>query len=120
MMIFYSALLTVPSDVTEAAVIDGVNGWQSLWYIKLPMIRPVLISSFVLIANGTTRSFEIPYLLTGGGPGRTTQLVGLHLYQQAFSSMRFGYASALAVFLIIESAIIVGIIRGATDRLAEE
>lgn len=119
MVIFYSALLTVPADVTEAAVIDGVNGWQNLWYIKLPMIRPVIVSSLVLIANGTTKSFEIPYLMTGGGPGKATQLVGVYLYQQGFSSMRFGYASAIAVFLIVESAIIVGAIRGLTDRLNE-
>lgn len=119
MVIFYSALLTVPEDVTEAAVIDGASSWQNLVHIKLPMIRPVIVSSIVLIANGTTKSFEIPYLLTGGGPGKVTQLVGVYLYQQGFYSMRFGYASAIAVFLIVESMIVVGLIRHFADKAGE-
>lgn len=120
MVILYSALLSIDQDITEAAIIDGVNPWQNLIYIKLPMIRPVIVSCIVLIANGTTKSFEIPYLLTGGGPGKATQLVGVYLYQQGFYSMRFGFASTISVFLIIESMIIVGFIRKAANKFKGE
>jgi raffinose/stachyose/melibiose transport system permease protein len=110
MVIFYSALISIPGEIVEAAKMDGASGWRLYKYIKLPMIKSVIFTSIVLVLNGSLKSFDIPYLLTSGGPGSSSELVATYMYKQAFSSMYYGYGSAVAVFIAIECFLLVGII----------
>jgi len=112
MVIFYTALISLPQDVLEAARIDGASEIELLWYVVLPLIKPIIRMSLILCAIGVLRGFDIPYLLTRGGPGYQTELVSTYMYKKAFSSMQYGYGSAIAVFIIIESLIAVALIRG--------
>ena len=91
MVIFYAALIGVPDELGEAALIDGAAVWQEYLYVKIPYIKPVIIANCLLVLNGSLRSFEFSYLLTHGGPGNASELMTTYMYKQAFSSMKYGY-----------------------------
>ncbi len=103
MVIFYAALIGVPGDLTEAAKIDGANKFHIYWKIKFPYIKSVIVANCVLVLNGSLRAYDIPYLLTNGGPANSAQLVAPYMYKQAFSSMRYGYGSSVAVMIVVIS-----------------
>lgn len=111
MVIFYSALVSLDQGVIESAKLDGANGWKILTKIKLPMIKPVLLLTLTMCLTGALRGFDIPYLLTNGGPGNVSELMSTYMYKKAFSSNQYGYGSTLAVFIIIESVLVIGILR---------
>ena len=75
------------------------------------MIKGVCGMALVMLINGTLKSFEMPYVLTNGGPGTSSEMVATYMYKTAFSSMNYGYSSTLAVFLLLECLIGVGLIR---------
>ncbi len=111
MVIYYAALISIDSEVSEAAIIDGASKWTTLWKIKIPMIKPVIILTLTMCITGALRGFDIPYLLTNGGPGNASELMSTYMYKQAFSSLQFGYGSAIAVFIIVESIIAVFVLK---------
>lgn len=75
------------------------------------MIKPVIILTLTMCITGALRGFDIPYLLTNGGPGNASELMSTYMYKQAFSSLQFGYGSAIAVFIIVESIIAVFVLK---------
>ena len=101
MVIFYAALIGVPDELGEAALIDGANVWQEYLYVKIPYIKPVIIANCLLVLNGSLRSFEFSYLLTHGGPGNASELMTTYMYKQAFTSMKYGYGSSVAIMIVI-------------------
>jgi len=119
MVIFYSALVALPIDVQEAAYIDGCSWGQQYRYIKLPMIKNVFFACLVIVLNGTLKGFDVPYILTSGGPGSASELVATYMYKTTFNSTQFGYGGALAVFLLLESLVAVSVVRWAQVRSAK-
>ena len=119
MVVFYSAFMAISNDVVEAAYIDGCTWGQQYRYIKLPMIKNIFFVVLVIVINGTLKSFDVSYILTNGGPGSASELVATYTYKTAFSSIQFGYGSALSVFLLVESLVAVGIIRIFQQRAAK-
>jgi len=111
MVIFYSALVSLDPSVYEAAKVDGATELQVLFKIKIPLIKEILLLTLTMCLTGALRGFDIPFLLTGGGPGNASELMSTYMYKKAFSSNQYGYGSALAVFIIIESMIVVIILR---------
>jgi raffinose/stachyose/melibiose transport system permease protein len=111
MVIFYTAFMALPRDVEEAAYIDGCTWLQQYIYIKFPMILNVFFVVFVIVVNGTLKSFDVPYILTHGGPGMASELTATYMYKIAFRSTYFGYGSALSVFILFESLLAVGLLR---------
>ena len=101
MVIFYAALIAVPDELSEAARVDGANVFQEYSWIRIPYIKPVIIANCILVLNGSLRSFEYSYLLTGGGPGNSSELMTTYMYKQAFTSMKYGYGSAVAIVIVI-------------------
>ncbi len=111
MVIFYSAFMNISRDVVEAAYLDGCNRFQQYRYIRLPLIKNIFFVVLVILVNGTLKGFDVSYILTNGGPGNATELVATYMYKTAFSMSKFGYGSALAVFILLESLAAVGIVR---------
>lgn len=101
MVIFYAALIAVPDDLIEAATIDGANAFRCLVFVKLPYIMHIIIANIVLVLNNSFRSFDIPYLLTAGGPGTSSELLASFMYKRSFSSMQYGYGSAIATVIVM-------------------
>ncbi len=106
MIIMYSALISINRDLIEAAMLDGARGFKLFWYVKFPLIKGVFGVAFVMIVNGTMKGFDIPYILTKGGPANRSELVATYMYKNAFNAGKFGYGSAIAVFIAMECLII--------------
>lgn len=103
MVIYIAGLTNVPSELIEAAKIDGANDQQVIRNVKIPLIRnSVTICIFLAIAR-TFMSFDINLSLTSGGPYKSTELIAYKIYQTAFGSMKFGagQAEAVVLFLIV-------------------
>lgn len=106
MVIYVAGFSNIPSEVLEAARIDGTNSWQLFRMIKLPMIMSsVTICTFMAISKAFM-SFDVNLSLTGGGPFKSTELLALKIYQTAFSNFEYGKGQAEAVVLFIIVAII--------------
>ena len=100
-IIVIAGLQALPSEILEASKIDGANWWQHILFVKLPMIRSILLIALLLRLIDVFRALEVMYILTGGGPGRATELLSLHIYNRAFETQQLGYASAISVLLIL-------------------
>jgi raffinose/stachyose/melibiose transport system permease protein len=89
----------IPGVLYEAATLDGATGWQLFWRVTLPQLRYTIATSSTLMVVGALTYFDIIYIMTDGGPGYTTRVLSLDMYQAAFEQNEFGYASVLAVVL---------------------
>lgn len=107
MVVFLAGLQAIPSSRYEAAELDGANAWQQFWYITLPGLRPTLIFAIITTVVFTLRSFEQVYVITGGGPLNSTNLLVYYIYQEAFGQFDFGYAAAAASVLLVITCILV-------------
>ena len=115
-IILYAALLSGPKELEEAAQLDGASAWQVFTKIRFPHIRPVWFTTLIMVVTYGLRGFDIPYLLTNGGPGQSSELVTTYMYKTAFVSTNYGYASAISVFIVIECLIAVALIFGLSRK----
>ncbi|MCP1110535.1 carbohydrate ABC transporter permease [Ohessyouella blattaphilus] len=120
MVIFYAALIGVPNELSEAAKIDGATVAQEYLHVRIPYIKPVIIANCLLVLNGSLRSFEFSYLLTHGGPGNSSELMTTYMYKQAFTSMKYGYGSAVAIMIVIICLVVGVLFRKMTGEGKEE
>jgi len=116
MLIFYSALVSIPEDIIDAAKIDGAGSMSLLFRIQLPYIKNVIGLALILSLVGALRGFAVPLILTRGGPGNQTEILATFLYKKAFGSIKLGYGSAVAVVIIIISIFGVSIIKRLTKE----
>ncbi len=111
MVIYFSAFMGIDAQLLEAAELDGANWWQRYVHVRFPMIRTVFLISLVVLISGTLKGFDVSYILTGGGPGASSELVSTYMYKTIFNSLNFGYGSAIAVFLAVECLLAVAIMQ---------
>jgi multiple sugar transport system permease protein len=107
LVVFLAGLQTIPISRYEAAELDGANSWQQFWYITLPGIQPTLIFAAITTAIFTLKSFEQVYIITGGGPLNSTNLLVYYIYDRAFAQFDFGYAAAAAMVLLAFTSVLV-------------
>ena len=112
MIIYVTGLMSIEKDVLEAALIDGSTGWRTLTQIKIPLMASAFTISLFLTLRNTFMAYDVNLALTGGGPYRTTELISLHVFKEAFGFGFFGTGQAQAVlmFLIIAVAAITQVI----------
>jgi multiple sugar transport system permease protein len=101
MLLFIAALQNLSSDVQEAAMIDGANGWQRFWQVTLPQLRPTIFTVVTLGLIGTWQVFDQIYTGTQGGPGKTTLTPAYLSYTSAFESQQWGRGAAIAFVLFV-------------------
>lgn len=101
MVIFLAGLKQIPMSLYEAAIVDGANKVQMFFKITLPMLTPVILFNMVMQMINAFQEFTSAYLITNGGPLKSTYLFGLMIYENAFTHYRMGYASALSWILFI-------------------
>jgi multiple sugar transport system permease protein len=105
-LLLLAGLVSLPTEPQEAARVDGASAWQRVRYVVLPMLAPVLLVVFCLRAIDILQLFDEVYVLTGGGPGRLTEVYNLFLYDQGFQTFELGYTSAAAILLMVGVAAI--------------
>ncbi|MBV9603361.1 MAG: sugar ABC transporter permease [Chloroflexi bacterium] len=101
MVLFLAALQTVPSDLLEAAKVDGATRWQSFRAITLPLIAPFTLMVTILLTIASFKTFALIQLMTKGGPGQATTVLAYYIYQTGLQLFDMGYASAVAVVLFV-------------------
>lgn len=99
MILFLSALETVPPTIYEAAEVDGASSWQKFKSITLPLTAPVILIDLFLITIWTFGYFTFVYGLTGGGPGRATEIAPVYIYNEAFRLFKVGYGAAISFIM---------------------
>jgi multiple sugar transport system permease protein len=98
-LIYLAALKTVPEDLYEAAAIDGAGFLRRLWYVTLPTIRPLVLIQLIFVLIGAFQSTDNVLIMTGGGPGDATNVIGLEIFYSAYVYLQFGTAVAIAWIL---------------------
>lgn len=105
-LILYAARLSVPGELYEAAKMDGATAWQIFRRITLPLMMPAILLAMLFRYIFVFRIFSEVWLLTGGGPARQTEVVGVYLYQEAFTFNAFGGASATGWIMVLISLLL--------------
>jgi multiple sugar transport system permease protein len=100
-LMFIGALSAISPEIFEAARVDGANGLTLFRHIMLPLLRPILLMALLLKIIFSLKLFDQVVTMTGGGPGDSTQTLNYYVYQVAFRDFNMGYASALAIILVI-------------------
>jgi ABC-type sugar transport system permease subunit len=103
---FLAGLQNIPEEVNEAAAIDGASRLQAFWHVTLPLLRPTLLFVIIQATIFSYQVFELPYLLTGGGPSDASLTVVIYLYQSGFQQFKLGYAAAIGYSLGIISILL--------------
>ena len=110
MLIFLAALQGVPRQLYEAVEVDGGTAWHKMIHVTIPIMTPAIFFNFVLATIGTLQTFTQAYVMTEGGPNNASLFYVLYLYRKAFGQISMGYASALAVILLLIIGILTYII----------
>jgi multiple sugar transport system permease protein len=103
MILQYAGLQSIDPTLYEAGAVDGASGWQAFWRITLPSLKPILMVNLVLISIQTFNTFDMVLALTGGGPGRATEVLALRTYNVIFRNFDLGRGSVLAVVMLLLS-----------------
>lgn len=105
-LVFLASLHSLPPDPMEAARVDGANAWQIFRHLILPMLAPAIVIVAILRMVWALRAFDAILALTGGGPGTATEILNLYIYEVAFSNLDLSYAAAMAVVLLLGTAVV--------------
>lgn len=96
----FAGLQSQPPELLQAAQLDGANAWQGFRYISLPLLRPVLAVALLLRAMELFKIFDSVFVITGGGPGRATEVISYHIFKVGLTFFDVGYGAALSVLLM--------------------
>lgn len=105
MLVYQAALSEVPTDLVEAAEVDGAGPLRRFWHVVLPVMRRTVVTNLMLITLQTIGVFGLIYVLTAGGPDNKTQTLPLLMYEQAFKFGQIGYGTAIALVLLVLGAV---------------
>lgn len=106
--VLLAGLLTLPEEVTEAAIIDGATRWQILRWIELPLLKPILMVALLLRLIDSLKNIDLIIVITQGGPGTSTEILNYYAYSTSFQNFQVGYGAALAliVFVVIMALVL--------------
>lgn len=99
-LIIYAGLEALPREPFEAAKIDGANAWQRFKWVTLPLLKPVIAIAVLIRGMDAFRAFDKFYIMTGGGPGTSSEVLSLYAYRIGFTNFDFGYATAISLFML--------------------
>jgi ABC-type sugar transport systems, permease components len=116
MVIFLAALQSIPSEVNEAAELDGATRLQRVFRITIPMIRSTIMVAVVYSISNSFRVFDLVNILTGGGPAHMTEVMTVYMYNEAFMNRQFGLGSAASILIVLFSLLVVTVM----NRLGSE
>ena len=116
MIILLAGIQAIPTEMYESASLDGASFWQQLFYITIPAIKPIILFTTITSTIGTLQLFDEPYILTQGGPNYATITLGEYLYDNGFTYLKFGFASALGYVMVI----IIGLLSWLQFRVNKE
>lgn len=99
--IFLAGYANIPADIEEAGKLEGANSRQRFWYLELPLLAPSVTINVMLSTIGTLKTFELPFIMTKGGPDGATRTLSLEIIENLFGAYKFGFASALSIVMLV-------------------
>jgi multiple sugar transport system permease protein len=105
-LMLLAGLQTIPRSLYEAAEVDGATRWQQFVEITLPMLRPAIFVALIFRTITAIQTFDIPYAMTGGGPGDSTETLAMYIHKTTLDFLDFGYGSALAALMFVLSMVV--------------
>lgn len=120
LIIITSSMAAIDPQIFEMAEIDGAMGWKKAIYITLPLVKNTLLVCVTLCIAGNMKAFDHIYVMTGGGPGTTTNVMAMYAYNTSFISYKMGYGSAMSIGILVVSLVLVGSIRGIIGKISKE
>jgi len=115
-VVFLTGLANVPEDIYESAALDGIKPLQKAWYLTVPMLKDILVANTILVIAGSLRVFDMVFMITGGGPLNATELMSSYMHRVAFMNMNTGYASAIAIVMLLAAVFITSVLRFIVGR----
>lgn len=109
LIIFIAAVQNISTEIDEAAQLDGATGMKKTYHITLPMMWTTMKVAVILAISGSLKAFDQIYIMTGGGPAQSTELLATYMYNNTFMIYRYGYGSAISTMIIILSLVLIGI-----------
>lgn len=106
MVIYIAGLQNIDVSLHEAAIIDGASAWKRFWTVTFPLIAPAFTINMILSVERAFKEYDLIFALTGGGPGRASEVISMTIYNESFTNKRAGYGSALGVVLFLIIVII--------------
>lgn len=100
-LLLLAGLKAIPRELYQAALVDGASAWAAFRHITLPLLLPVILIVLVFRTMDAARVFDAIYVLTGGGPGNSTETLSIYAYKTLFQTLQFGYGSALATVMFL-------------------
>lgn len=101
MLLFMAGLQNIPSEIEEAAMIDGANRWQSIWYVTVPLLGTTIRTATYLSVLGSLTQFNLVWIMTRGGPVNASEMMATYMYRFAFIRFQLGYGSAVALVMLV-------------------
>ena len=101
MLLDMAGLQNIPKEVEEAAMIDGADRWQTVWYVTIPLLRSTLLTSVYLSVLGSLTQFNLIWIMTRGGPVNASEVMATYMYRYAFNRFQLGYGSAVALVMLV-------------------
>jgi multiple sugar transport system permease protein len=106
LLLYYSAIRSIPSEILEAAKIDGAGPWRRMWTMILPNIKFIIVIQFVGFMSGILLAFDNIYVMTQGGPANSTLVISMLVINSAFQQSRFGISGAMSLFMFLLIAVL--------------
>ena len=116
-IVVLTGIANIPGDIYESALLDGFSPLKRALHITIPMLKPILVSNVVLVVSQSFRVFDMVYVVTGGGPRHESELLSSYMYSKAFSDYNVGYASAIAIVMIIMGITLTGVLRFVMNKM---
>lgn len=120
MILLRAAIVGIPTELYEAATMDGANAWKKFIYITLPLLWPTILTSSILAIVGSLKTFDLFFVMTEGGPNGSTEILGTFMFKQAFMNYNTGYASAIGFVMFFIALTITILIQWMNSRTREE
>lgn len=121
MVIIFSAIAGIDTEIFESANIDGANAWQTAMHITLPLIKNTLLVCITLCVAGNMKAFDNIYTMTKGGPGTASMVMAMYGYKISFEQFNLGYGSTISVAIFVLSLLVIGgsqwLVKRATARV---
>ncbi len=111
MMLYMAQITGISRELYEASYVDGASKPKAFWYITLPLIKPMMVTSLSLNCIGSLKFFDLVYNMTQGGPNHRTEVLATQLYAEGFNYFKYGYASAISVVLLVMCLLVTVLIR---------
>ncbi len=105
MLVFSAGLRNLPTEVLEAAEVEGASAWRRYWLVIVPLLKPTIVTNLLLVTILNLSEFTLIYAMTQGGPGTDTMTLPLYVYQEAFVFNQLGYGTAISLVLVVFGAV---------------